>query len=118
MLINILGIVLILAIIWWFWIAKKPLLVVNTAQSVIKIIVKNGVYEPARIKIPANTSVTLQFLRHDPSGCAEYVIFSNLNISKQLPLNQPVDVVLNISEPGEYVFSCQMNMYRGTLVVA
>jgi plastocyanin domain-containing protein len=82
----------------------------------IEIIVDNGVYTPARIEVPAGQPVTLRFVRKDPSPCAEKVLFDDLGISADLPLGKPVDVTMTPPRPGEYEFTCQMRMYRGTLV--
>ena len=74
-------------------------------------------YTPARIEVPAGRPVTLRFLRKDPSPCAEQVLFDDLRISRELPLNKKLDITLTPTSPGEYEFTCQMRMYRGTLVV-
>jgi len=115
-LINLLGLLLIVLIVWWFWLAK-PKAAQAAASGVIEITVADGVYAPARIEVPAGKPVTLRFLRKDPSPCAEKVLFDDLGISRDLPLNEPLDVVLTPGTPGEIEFTCQMRMYRGYLVV-
>lgn len=115
-LVNLSGLVLIVLIIFWFWVIKpKTLQAVN--KRPIEIVVDNGVYTPARIEVPAGQSVTLRFLRKDPSPCAEKVIISDFDISADLPVDKPQDVTFTPEAPGEYDFTCQMQMYRGTLVV-
>lgn len=118
-LINIIGILLILFVIWWFWLAKYRLAKKTklATSDIIDIAVNNGIYDPAIIKINANEKIKLRFFRKDPSPCAEYVIFQNLNISEQLPVNKPHIIELKITNPGEYDFTCQMGMYRGKLIV-
>jgi len=112
---NVAGLVLIVLIVWWFWLAKPKSL--RATSGVIEITVADGVYAPARIEVPAGKPVTLRFVRKDPSPCAEKVLFDDLGISRDLPLNEPIDVVLTPAAPGEYEFTCQMRMYRGQLVV-
>ncbi|HEY8568713.1 cupredoxin domain-containing protein [Microbulbifer sp.] len=114
-LVNVLGLLLILGIAWWFWLAgrKSPL---QHYQESLVILVKDGVYEPDRIEVPAGREIILNFQREDASPCAEYVVFPDLNISKQLPVNQITEVQLPKLEKGEYPFTCQMKMYRGLLV--
>lgn len=114
-LINIIGILFIGLIIWWFWLSRKKAKRIDS--SVITIEVKDGVYFPARIEVPANRDVTLIFLRKDPSTCAEYVLFDTLNIYAKLPLNEKHQIVLRQLKPGKYAFTCQMKMYRGELIV-
>lgn len=113
--INVIGLGLIAFVIAWFWLIKPKNFAANPYGA--EIIVKDGVYTPANIQLLVNIPYRLTFLRQDPSPCAESVIFPSLNISKQLPLNEKVDVVVTIKNPGEYEFTCQMGMYRGKLIV-
>lgn len=114
-LINIIGLLLIAFIAWWFWFSK-PKAAVMTTNNVIEVAVKDGVYDPALIEVKINTPITLRFTRYDGSPCAETVIFSDLNISQQLPLRTAVDIPLTLPKAGEYGFACSMGMYRGKLV--
>lgn len=113
--VNGLGLFAIVFIIWWFWIAKPYAL--RTNKKSLTVHVKDGIYNPSRIEISANQSMTLNFLREDASPCAEYVTFDKLDIHEQLPLNKKHPIALENLEPGTYHFSCQMNMYQGELVV-
>ncbi len=109
-LINLAGLILIGLIVWWFWRSRPP------ATGATEILVENGVYTPARIETPVGKPVTLRFLRKDPSPCAERVLFDGLGVSAELPLGKPVTLTVTPDKPGEYEFTCQMRMYRGTLV--
>lgn len=113
--VNIIGLLMIGFVIWWFWFSKPR--VFSSSSDVINILVKDGVYQPARIRVKLHHPLTLRFTRQDPSACAEFVVFDALNISKQLPLHQPVDIQLTLEKSGEYEFTCQMGMYRGKLIV-
>ena len=115
--INLTGLLLIAFIIWWFWLAQ-PGAGVKAGQGPVEIRVKDGVYQPARIEIPVDQEVQLKFIREDASPCAATVIFHGLDISEELPVNKPKIITLRIKEPGEYKFTCQMQMYTGTLVVS
>ena len=111
--INSIGLCLIGLIIYWFWLAKPK--ITKSSGRKIDITVDNGVYSPARIEIVVGQPVTLNFLRKDPSPCAEKVVFSSLNISEDLPINKEKRIELTIEQPGEYEFTCQMQMYRGSI---
>jgi plastocyanin domain-containing protein len=114
--INLICLVLIILIVWWFWLSKsKP--PSSEVKKLIEIYVKNGVYQPATISAKANKPIILRFIREDASPCAEIVVFSSLNISQQLPIHKPTDINLNIKNAGQYEFTCQMGMYRGMLIV-
>lgn len=115
-LVNLIGIALVCLIIWWFWFNKSHIATIKI-DNLIEIKVKDGVYQPSNIEAKINHPITLRFIRADASPCAETVVFQSLNISKQLPLHEPVDLSLNIKKAGEYEFTCQMGMYRGKLLV-
>jgi len=82
-----------------------------------RILVDDGVYTPSRIEAPLNQPITLRFLRKDPSPCAEQVVFADFGVSAELPVDEYKDVELVPDKKGEFDFTCQMQMYRGTLVV-
>jgi len=114
-LINVAGVALIALIVWWFWL-WRPKALAQVQQGVVEILVDQGVYSPARIEIPAGQTTTLRFVRKDPSPCAEQVLFDQLGLSTELPMNKPRDVVVKPNQPGRYEFTCQMRMYRGELI--
>jgi plastocyanin domain-containing protein len=113
-LVNGAALLVVALIVWWFWLSKPRAKAVTGAQP-IEVLVENGVYTPARIEVPAGRPIILRFLRTDPSPCAEKVLFDDLGVSADLVVNKPVDVLL-FPRPGEHEFTCQMRMYRGTLV--
>lgn len=115
LLVNVAGVVLIVLIIWWFWLASGKTTRL-AASRVIDVLVKDGVYTPARIQVPLNQPLVLRFIREDASPCAEKVLFDDLDLSLELPLGQSTEVELTLKEPGEYHFHCDMQMYRGSLL--
>jgi plastocyanin domain-containing protein len=116
LLVNISGLLLMAAIIWWFWL-YRPGLAAQPDAGVIEVTVENGVYTPDHISVPVNQPTTLRFLRKDASACAATVIFDGLDISAELPLEEVKEVIITPATPGNYSFSCSMQMYRGTLEV-
>lgn len=117
-LINTIGLLLVAAILWWFWLGpKRHATEAVAAGEKLQIQVKDGIYEPDRIRLPAGQSATLHFRREDPTPCAEWVLFPDLEVSAQLAVHEDTAVTIPAVEPGEYPFHCQMQMYRGTLVV-
>ena len=112
-LINLTGLALIGLIIWWFWGYHRH--GARVSEGTITIEVDNGVYTPSVIDVAVNTPIILRFVRKAKSPCAEYVVFDELGINEQLPLEKPKDIRLVLNKPGEYEFSCQMKMYQGLL---
>jgi plastocyanin domain-containing protein len=115
-LVNIGGLAFIGMIVWWFWLSKPKLQRV-AGNEPIEIIVDDGVYTPARIEVPLGERVTLRFIRRDASPCAEKVLFDDFNISGDLPVGRPYDISFVPDKSGEHEFTCQMRMYRGSIVV-
>jgi plastocyanin domain-containing protein len=113
--INILGLVLIGLIAWWFWFYQPNQ--VTQGEGGLVVTVEGGAYSPAHLKLAANQSTRLTFLRKDASPCAELVMIPELDISETLPLNKVKSIVLPKLPPGEYAFHCQMQMYCGVLKV-
>lgn len=112
--VNVLGIALIAAIVWWFWLYKPQQVASNNNQ--VNIVVNNGVYQPSNIKVNAGEKVNLRFDRQDAAPCAEMVIFPQLDISQELTMGTNNQLAIPALEQGEYDFHCQMQMYKGKLI--
>lgn len=115
MLINILGLLLIGLIIWWFWLyqpADIPL-----KEGTTNISVEAGIYSPSTVRVPAGKNIILVFTRLDETPCASTVVFPDLEISVELPVGVATTIELPPLTPGDYKFCCQMNMYQGKLIV-
>lgn len=120
LLINLAGVLLIAFIIWWFWLYKaqhKLAAVGNKSSDELTIVVQDGVFQPATIAVPADTEITLQFMRKDATLCAATLLFPDFEISTELPINKNVAVNLPKMKKGTYPFHCQMQMYKGELFV-
>ncbi len=113
--INLVGLAVIGLIAWWFWFYKPADVSLNSDELVITV--ESGSYSPAHLKLMAHTPARLNFLRKDASPCAEIVLFPEFDISETLPLNKTIAIQLPSLEPGEYPFHCQMQMYRGVIIV-
>ena len=114
--INLLGVMLIGLIIYWFWLST-PRKITASKTTPIEIRVKDGVYTPAHIETKKGETIRLRFVREDPSPCAAKVIFNSLNKSLELPMNGSAEIELHPEEAGEIDFTCEMQMYRGRLSV-
>jgi plastocyanin domain-containing protein len=56
-------------------------------------------------------------VRTTDKTCATEVVFPELGVRKQLPLNQPVVVDIPTDSARTLNFQCGMAMYKGMLVV-
>lgn len=86
-------------------------------SDAIRINVTASGYEPSQVSVKRGQALKLAFYRTDAQNCAGTVTFPQLNISRELPVGQPVVIELTPQEAGDVSFTCGMGMYKGTLVV-
>ena len=98
----------------WFFFGKKVKEVAAGRQ--VQIIVDGG-YSPEVIRVQKGQPVTINFYRKDPGDCLEEVVLPEFGVRKYLPLNQVMPVEIKPEQPGEYTFSCGMNMFHGKIKV-
>lgn len=103
-----------IAFIYWFFLMRNVKEV--AVRDAVDITVDGG-YSPEVIVISKGKTTQLNFTRKDPSSCLEEVVFSDFKVRKHLPLNQVVTIELTPQLPGEFTYSCGMNMYHGKIVV-
>jgi plastocyanin domain-containing protein len=73
-------------------------------------------YHPAEANAPAGRPVRLVFTRTTDEGCGQQVVFPELGIRRDLPLNEPVAVDIEMPASGRVSFTCGMAMYQGAVV--
>lgn len=73
-------------------------------------------FEPSLIEVKADQPVKLVFTRTVEKTCMTGVVFPELGIEKDLPLNQPVTVDLTPKAGGTVRFQCPMGMGKSTVV--
>lgn len=117
-LVNLIGLGLIGAIIWWFFLYKNEETTAQTGASgmqEVNITVQGG-YRPAEIVVQTGKPVRLNFTRKEASACSEEVVLPGFGKRAHLPENQTVTLVVTPETPGEYEFACGMNMLHGKLI--
>ncbi len=111
------GLAIIAWIVWYFWLWRGESVAAQTTDGVqiVDVIVKGG-YQPASIVVKAGRPVRLNFTRREASLCGEEIVLPDFGKRAHLPENQSVSINVTPARPGEYEFTCGMNMYRGKLV--
>lgn len=112
------GIALIGLELWWFLLSKTKAAQAEANQGIQEMtITVDGGYEPSRVVVDAGQPVRLNFLRRDPSSCLEKVLLPDFHIAQELDLNHITPVEFTPEKPGQYLFTCGMNMFRGVVEV-
>ncbi len=91
--------------------------VAGAAVQTARITVGEQGYEPSRLTLRSGVPARLTFVRTTDKTCGTAVVFPSLNIRRELPLNQSVDIEFTPQKTGDIEFLCGMNMLRGTVVV-
>jgi plastocyanin domain-containing protein len=112
------GAAAIAAVLWYFFGERRAVAAqagVGGVQEVM-ITVKGG-YSPDVVVVKQGHPVRLDFYRDETSSCSEQVVFGDFGIARDLPAFKTTPVEFTPQQPGEFTWTCGMNMLRGKLVV-
>ncbi|MCE9580344.1 MAG: cupredoxin domain-containing protein [Deltaproteobacteria bacterium] len=90
------------------------------ASTRVEIIVTPRGFEPARIVIKRGQPMVLAFTRKTEATCAKSVVIDmgdGTKVTKDLPLDQTVEIAATFAKAGELRYACGMDMVHGVLVV-
>ena len=109
---------LIALTLWYFFGPRERVAASVDAAGVqeITVTVKGG-YSPDVIVVKQNRPVRLDFYRDETSACSEVVRFPDFGIARDLPAFKSTAIEFTPDRPGEFTFTCGMNMMRGKLIV-
>ncbi len=117
--VNLAGLSAIVWIVWYFWLWKGESVAAQTTVGGVQevsVVVKGG-YQPSSIVVKAHRPVRLNFTRREATPCGEEVVLPGFGKRAHLPQGKTVPIEVTPEKPGEYEFTCGMNMYRGKLIV-
>ncbi len=118
--VTLTGLTMIGLIVWYFWLWKGDSInarsTANGGVVEIEVTVKGG-YQPATIIAKAGQLLRLNFTRREASLCGEEVVLPDFGKRAHLPQDKTIAVEVTPEKPGEYEFTCGMNMYRGKLII-
>lgn len=106
-------------IVWWFF--GKPKSTITNAETtatgqMVRITVSGG-YMPNRIQLKRGVPAKLIFTRQDTSSCFDEVVLPDFGIKTKLPVGQAFEVTVDPAKPGNFKYSCGMNMFHGEIIV-
>lgn len=106
-------------IVWYFWLWKGETVAAQAGADGLQIVdvtVKGG-YQPAIITAEAGRPLRLNFTRRESTPCGEEVVLPEFGRRAHLPEGRAVPIEVTPQGPGEYEFTCGMNMYKGRIIV-
>ena len=74
-------------------------------------------FVPNAVMANKGQPLTLEFKRVTDKTCATQVVFPELNITKDLPLNSVVAISIPTDQPRKLGFQCGMGMYKSSIVI-
>lgn len=87
------------------------------ATGTLAIIADERGFTPSAVRVAQGAPLTLRFTRTTDSTCADKVVFPDAGISKDLPLNTPVEIQVPTDKARTLAFQCGMGMFKSSLVV-
>ena len=109
----------LIAFVLWYFFGEREAVAATTGESgvqEVRITVKGG-YSPDLVRVKQGRPVRLDFYRDETASCSEQVVFGDFGIARDLPAFKTTPVEFTPSKPGEFTWTCGMNMLRGKLVV-
>lgn len=77
---------------------------------------ENG-FSPSMVKVEKGAPLELVFTRTTEETCANKVVFPELGVSKELPMNTPASIVIPTGDARLLTFQCGMGMYKSKIVI-
>jgi len=98
--------------------SKKPAPEGSVAASGrVSIVADGDGFHPSSLSVKKGAPLTLEFKRTSDQTCATAVVFPDLKIEKNLPLNEAVAVDIPTDAARTLTFQCGMGMYQSKIVV-
>jgi plastocyanin domain-containing protein len=82
-----------------------------------KVIVDGKGFTPSEVKVEKGKPASLVFVRTTDGTCAKEVVFPELKLEKELPLNTPVKIEVPTTEARTLTFQCGMAMYKSSVLI-
>jgi plastocyanin domain-containing protein len=74
-------------------------------------------FSPSSVALKKGEKAELVFTRTTDATCATEVVFPEINLRKELPLNQPVAVLVPTDTARTLTFQCGMGMFKSAVVI-
>ena len=112
------GAALLVAIYLFFFGKRKAVFAAasKTGAQTVTVVVQGG-YKPDLIVAKRGIPLKLVFDRREDSPCSDEIVLPDFGIRRALPAHAKTELTVKPEHPGEFEFTCGMNMLRGRLIV-
>jgi len=90
---------------------------VASKPSIINIVANDKGFIPSSVSVKKGVATQLVFTRTTDETCAKQVVFPELKLTKDLPLNERVAIDVPVADARTLTFQCGMGMFKGKIVV-
>ncbi len=91
-----------------------------SAPGQLRVVASEHGFSPGSLALPAGapgSKVAVTFVRTTDDTCATEVVFPDLDVKRDLPLNQIVSIDVPTGAARTLTFQCGMGMFKGQLLV-
>lgn len=86
-------------------------------KTIVAVTADENGFSPSSVEVHQGDAVALGFTRTSDDTCAKEVVFPEMDVKKDLPLNKTVYVVVPTEQARTFSFTCGMQMYKSSVVV-
>lgn len=83
----------------------------------VSVTVNEDGFSPSSIHAKKGEPLMIEFTRTSDHTCAKSVVFPEINVSKDLPLNTAVAVHVPTDQARTLTFQCGMGMYKSSVMI-
>ena len=96
---------------------STPAPVASSGAQDVTLTVTDAGFEPAEVQVAKDRPIRLTITRKTDATCAREIVFKEIAVKQDLPLNQAVTVDLPAQPSGTLHYACGMDMIKGSVVV-